>query len=648
MHNLQDKVEQSPAPPARPPHWLAAGGLVLIVLAAYAPVWQAGFIWDDNQHVTESLPLRDLSGLGRIWLQPRATPQYYPLVHTTFWVEYHLWGLNPLGYHLVNVLLHAANALLLWRVLRRLAVPGAFLAAALFAVHPIHVESVAWITERKNVLSALCYLGSALALLRFWPPEEASPQPAGRWKYYGLALLLFAAALLSKTTACTLPPAFLLVRWWKQGRISSRDLLVSAPLFALGLALALQTLFLEKDHVGARGPEWELSALERVLIAGRALWFYAGKLLWPAQLIFIYPRWQIDAAAWWQYGFPVAVLAVLLALYALRRRLGRGPLTAVLFFCGTLVPALGFFDVYPMRYSFVADHFQYLASVGLLALVAAGMAWLLSGRRPLARYGGGAAVVLLVGLLGVLTWRQAETYRDVITLWTDTLAKNPECWMAYTNRGNAYVKVGKLQQALDDSTRAIEMKPGLGKAYGTRGFIFLRQGQLRQAIDDCTRAIELRPDLVDSHNNRGLAYARLGMVKEAVEDCTRAIRLMPEMAAPYIGRGDLYLAQGRLPQALGDYDRAIKLEPGKADAYGHRGTVYVLQGRFDLAAQDLDRALEIQPSSAALYFNRALLHFARKEHSKAWSDVRQGEKLGGTPNPKFLRALTEASPAPPR
>jgi tetratricopeptide (TPR) repeat protein len=660
-----------------PRHWLAAAGLVLITLAAYAPVRRAGFVWDDDAHVTENLPLRSLSGLGDVWLHPRATPQYYPLVHTTFWVEHRLWGPRPLGYHLVNVLLHAANALLLWRLLRRLAVPGAFWAAALFAVHPVHVESVAWITERKNLLSTLGYLGSALALLRFWPPEEAGPRPAGRWTAYGLALLLFAAALLSKTVACTLPAAFLLVRWWKQGRVTFRDVLVSAPLFALGLALGLQTVFLEKEHVGARGAEWDLSAVERALIAGRAVWFYAGKLVWPTDLMFIYPRWEVRADSWWQYGFPLAALAVLLGLYALRRQLGRGPLAVALFFCGTLVPALGFFDVYPMRYSFVADHFQYLASAGLLALLAATAARALSGRRPAARYAAGAAGALLVGLLGALAWRQAAGYRDAVTLWTDTLGKNPDCWMAYNNRGRAYLRsgdarraladctraievkpdlpeahsnrglahlrLGQLPQALADCTRAIELKPDLVTPYSTRGEVYLQLGQLRQALADCTRAVELSPGQAETHNNRGLVYLRLGQAEEAVNDFTRALQLSPELAGAYLNRGDVYLLQGRLREALLDYDRAVGLGPEVAGAYANRGMAYLLQGLYDRAAQDFARALALQPGSAKVYFNRALLHFALKEYPEAWGDVQRGEELGGTPNPKFLRALSEAS-----
>jgi hypothetical protein len=358
--------------------WLVALGIVCLTLLVYAPAISAGFIWDDDHYVTENMTLRSLAGLKQIWLDPKATPQYYPLVHTGFWVEYHLWGLDPKGYHLVNVLLHAANAVLVWLVLKRLGVPGALWAALIFALHPVHVESVAWVTERKNVLSTLFYLSAMLAYWRFWPADGAQPQ-TGAWRWYGLALLLFVFALLSKTVTCSLPAAILLIRWWKTGRLASRDWLLTAPMFAVGLALALLTVYLEKHHVGAQGEEFTWSYLDRVLIAGRAIWFYAGKLIWPSNLIFIYPRWNIDASVWWQYVFPLAAAGVVLALLVLRNRLGRAPLTAVLFFIGTLTPALGFFDVYPMRYSFVADHFQYLASLGLIVLFA-GLSTELAGR----------------------------------------------------------------------------------------------------------------------------------------------------------------------------------------------------------------------------------------------------------------------------
>ncbi|HEX4342912.1 MAG TPA: O-GlcNAc transferase, partial [Verrucomicrobiae bacterium] len=327
--------------------------LVVATFIAYQPMWHAGFIWDDDAYVTNNQTLHDLNGLKQIWLEPKATPQYYPLVYTTFWLEYHTWKLNPLGYHVVNVLLHALGSLLLWRVLKRLALPGAWLAAAIFALHPVNVESVAWVTERKNVLSAVLFFAAALAYLRFDGLAESKKR---LWTWWCAALLLFIGALLSKTVACSLPAALLLVCWWKKGRVTMADVLPLIPFFIMGLGLGLHTAWLEKHHVGASGAEWSLSFIERCLIAGRALWFYAGKLVWPSQLTFIYPRWQIGTGVWWQWLFPLAVLAVVVTLWRARKRLGRGPLVAVLFFAGTLLPALGFFDLYPMRYSFVADH----------------------------------------------------------------------------------------------------------------------------------------------------------------------------------------------------------------------------------------------------------------------------------------------------
>lgn len=619
------------------PAWHRAISIVLLALVAYSPVVHAGFIWDDDYHVSNNPTLTNVSGLRNIWLEPLATPQYYPLVHTTFWLEYHLWGLHPLGYHLINVLLHAANALLLWCVLRRLGVPGAFWAAALFAVHPVHVESVAWVSERKNVLSALCYLGSFLLWLRFSPTEEISPRvTAGRWLYYAGAVLLFVAALLSKTVTCSLPAVFLLVRWWKHGRVSRRDVLLTAPLFLIGLALAAHTVYLEKHHVGAQGDEWKLSFVARLLIAGRAVWFYAGKLVWPARLTFIYPRWQIDVTSAWQILFPVAALAVLLGLVASCRRLGRGPLVAVLFFAGTLLPALGFFDVYPMRFSFVADHFQYLASAGLLVLAGAGIQWLLA-RLP--RGLSWTTLGLLFALLGALTWRQAGVYHDALTLWDDTLAKNPSCWMAYANRGMAHLERGEAEQSLADYTRAIELNPDqsvkahpLAASYTLRGNSYRQLGQTEQAIRDHTRAIELGPEYSEAYASRGLDYHLAGRLQQAITDFTRAIELKPDADAAFADRGAAYHQLGQTEKAIRDFTRAIELKtdgggPGLAGVYIDRGVAYQKLGQAEQAIRDLNRAIELDPISAAAYSNRGMTYQQLGQAQQANADFTRAIEL---------------------
>ena len=296
--------------------WLLALLLVIVTMMAYMPAWNGTPIWDDNAHLTNP-ELRSLDGLGRIWTQPGVTQQYYPLLHTLFWLEHQLWGDWPAGYHLLNILLHCTSALLLVRILRQLEIPGAWLAAAIFALHPIQVESVAWISELKNLLSGVFYFGSLLAYLKF----DRTRNPA----FYAAALVLFTLGLMSKTVIATLPAAILVIFWWKRGKLSLRDdLLPLIPFFLLGTAAGLFTAWAERNLVGAEGSDFNYSITERVLIAGRAIWFYLSKFFWPLDLIFVYPRWQVSQMVWWQYLFPATVLVLLAILVWLTRR-WRGP-----------------------------------------------------------------------------------------------------------------------------------------------------------------------------------------------------------------------------------------------------------------------------------------------------------------------------------
>ena len=358
-------TQDTPVVSRRDRLWLVA--LFVAVFRAYQPAWRAGFIWDDPAHVTRP-SLRSLDGLARIWFEVGATQQYYPLLHSAFWVEHRLFGGTATGYHLVNIALHALNAAMLGLILRRLRVPGAVLAAGIFALHPVMVESVAWVSELKNVLSGFFYFSAALAYLRF--DAERSRRA------YTLALVLFVLGLLCKTVTATLPGALLVILWWQRGRLSwRRDVLPVVPFFIIGAAAGILTAWVEQGMLKEDGAEYDFSLVERSLIAGRAICFYAGRLLWPANLIFVYPRWVVSQSAWWQYLFPAAVLLVLAALWRWRAQ-ARGPLAGALFFTGTLFPALGFVNVFPFIYSFVADHFQYLASLGIIVPFAAGMTWL--------------------------------------------------------------------------------------------------------------------------------------------------------------------------------------------------------------------------------------------------------------------------------
>ena len=540
------------------PVW-QGGLIILLVFLAYLPALHGGFIWDDDVYVTNNPTLHDLGGLQRIWFEVGAVPQYYPMVHTTFWLEYHLWGLHPMGFHLINVLLHATAAILLWQVLLRLRIQGAWLAAVLFALHPVCVESVAWITERKNVLSAVFYFAAALAYLRFVAWAEPGGPNRLRWHWYLVALVLFMAALLSKTVTCTLPTALLLVCWWKQGRVQRGEILPLLPFFALGVGLGLLTAWIEKYHVGAQGAAWSLTLADRCLIAGRALWFYAGKLVWPAHLTFIYPRWKIESAVWWQWLFPVAAAGVVAGLWLARRRLGKGPLVAVLFFAGTLGPALGFVNVYPMRYSFVADHFQYLASVGLITLCAAGLA-----RIPR------IIPTTLVVLLGALAWQQAGIYRNPETLWRDTLSKNPDCSMAHNNLGSLLYDQGHMEEAMEHYRKAIQNDPNNYEALNNLGIALGTQGQFDEAIENIHKAIQIKPNFSGALVSLGIALASRGQFDEAIGNFRQAIQIDPNNCEALNNLGNAFAAGGSSMKQ----SRTIARPPGSTRTIAMRWIIW--------------------------------------------------------------------------
>ena len=589
----------------RPAHVGFALLLAAMTLVAYVPAMGGGFIWDDDDYVQHNPTLRTVDGLGQIWFQLGATRQYYPMVHTSYWIEYRLWGLDPTGFHVVNVLLHALSAVLLWRVLTLLGVPGAWGAAAIFALHPVHVESVAWITERKNVLSGTFYIGAAWAYLRYALGREE--EAAGSRGHYIAALALFAAALFSKTVACSLPAALLLVLWWKRGRIGREEAVALAPFFVLGAVLAGVTIWMEEHSVGAWGEHWDLNFIERCLIAGRALWFYAGKLCMPVGLTFIYPRWQIDAADWSQYVFPIGAGVAVMSLWFFRQRLGRGPLVAVLFFVGTLSPALGFFNIYPMLYSFVADHFQYLASLGLIVLAVA------VGWEAARRFGSGgqtAAIGMLVAVLaicGALTWRQGYTYANLETLWRDTLAKNADAWIAHNNLANVLKARGQLDEAVRHYRRVLLIEPGFARVYVNLGETLMAMGAPDAALKVYRRALEVDPDYAKAHIDLGNALLARKDEEGAISHYRRALELAPDAAEAHINLGTALAGRGDVENAILHYRRALELEPNFAEAHNNLGKMLLAQKDVENAISHYRRAVELKPDYTKAHYNLGMV-----------------------------------------
>jgi protein O-mannosyl-transferase len=486
------------------PRWRGAlkyGLLLVVVLLAYLPALRNGFVWDDDAHLTAPA-LRSVEGLRRIWTEPGATQQYYPLLHSAFWVEHRVFGDSPFGYHLTNLLLHALAACLFLLLLERLSVPGALIASVLFALHPVQAESVAWISEQKNTLSLVFYLAAALAYFRFDATHTR--------RAYFLALGWFACALLTKTVTATLPAALLVVIWWRRGRLSwRRDVLPLLPWFVLGALAGLFTVTVEHDLIGAGGSAIHLAPLQRVVLAGRALWFYVGKLAWPASLAFIYPQWTLDPTSLPQW-VPALIWIVVGVVVWRARSHARGPLAAYLLFTGSLFPALGFFNLYPFRYSFVADHFQYLAGLSVFAVAGVLLVRAITGPW---------VVGVAAAAFATLTWHQALQYRDASTLYRATLATNPDCWMAYNNLGKELMSTSdRREDSIGLFHRALALRPDYFEARNNLGLALTQAARPAEAVPQLRRAVAIAPGSYQAHNNLGIALASSGRAADALAE----------------------------------------------------------------------------------------------------------------------------------
>jgi Flp pilus assembly protein TadD len=580
---------------------LALGALLFgFTCFVYLPALRCGFIWDDDSYLIDNRSVQAWDGLTKIWFDRRANRQYYPLVYSTFWVEYRLWGLSPVGYHAVNVATHATSTVLLWRLLVALGVPGAWLAAAVFGVHPVHVESVAWITERKNVLSGLCYVSALRLVLPLFGLCRESSSRRFLIKRYLIATVLFAGALLSKSVACTLPAACLLIIYWKRGRITWRDAGLMFPWFVLGAAAGFQTAWLERINVGARGAAFSWTPLERCWIAGNALWFYVGKLLWPHPLIFSYPRWSIDIHHWTGWIAPIGAALVPIGLWLARGRIGRGPLVATLFFGGTLLPALGFVNVYPMRYSFVADHFQYLASLGPIVL-GVGAATTIFSRWP-GRVLRSLAWVAVLLMLGATTWHQQAGYRDVESLWSGVLTKNSASYLAHIHLGKIRASQGRYPQSSDHFRAALALEADDSEAHNdftNLGMSLARQGKFVEARDCFAEAVRRAPDDWAAIHELAMIAGRQRRYSEAAGLFRRVLLIRPDDPIVRVNLGIALAALGDLNAATAEYLKALELNPGLIEAKLALAKALAQGQRFDEADRLYREVLKQQPNILA-------------------------------------------------
>ena len=643
--------------------------LIALVFIAYARVFNTGFIWDDESHLSQNPCIVGPLGLKEVWTTTRAI--YYPLVLTTFWALHRIVGLTPWPYHLLNVLLHASSAVLLWQILRQLNVRAAWLGAALWALHPVMVQSVAWVTELKNTQSCLLYLLSILCFLKWEADKSASltlslpsqgrgqgegfdikSEPRGTncitsilspsgggeaersvanmdlksrshacWWNLGLSLSFFIFATLSKPSVVMLPGVLALCIWWQRGRIQWRDAITLAPFVLISGLASVWTIFEQKFHAGAIGVEWAQTWPERLIVAGRAIWFYAAKIVWPHPLIFIYPRWEINSSQLAAYLPVLAALAGLLALWSIRAKWSRAAFFAAAYYVVSLFPVLGFFSVYFFRYSFVSDHFQYLASMGPLALAGAGIgtavrrfgktsAQLASdtdalqfSRNSVAAVGWQALLLRAISgalllVLVLLTWRQTGVYHDLVTLYTDTLTKNPGCWMAHYNLGIALNDRGDTDGAVAHYRQAVELRPGYAEAHYNLGRLLAQKGQLDEAVAHYEKVLEINPADAEARNNLGVTLSASGRLDEAIAQYQKALAIRPDYADASCNLASALLSKGNLDGAIAHYSACIAQSPNQFEAQYNLANALFRMGRTDEAIAHYQKVLDLRPENA--------------------------------------------------
>ena len=680
-------MSKAPERPSAARRFLPAALILAAALLVYWPALRGGYVWDDDLLIVKNRDVRADDGLLRIWFN-RKSAEYLPLTYGMHWLEWRAFSGSATGPHVINVLLHGLGAVLLGFILQRLRVPGAWLAALFFALHPVAVSSAAWLSERKNTLSMVLYLGSILAYLRFEDGishhdgplfvaallrrakksttsttngnreaairsrhEETTRTTKGA-PHYLLSLGLFLLALLAKTSVVMLPLVLLLLVWWRRGKVVTRDLIRTIPFFALSLALGLVTVWFQWHNAIGQEAARPEGAASRIAAAGWIAWFYLYKILLPVGLYAIYPRWEVNGSSILSF-LPLALLAAATALlWVKRRRWGPGPLIAWAYFIVSLLPVLGFVDMSFMRLSLVADHLQYAAMPGILALAGALLARAAagaSGGRPAA-----VAVGICLAAMAALTFQRAGVFSSDQRLWRNNLEKSPRraslwCGLgkayadagapdeailcfdksleldskdyhAWLERGIARAAAGRSAEAIADYDRAIALKPECAEAWYTRSNAFFNLGRSAEALRDLDKAIALKPDYAEAYVNRGLIHAAAGRYDDAVRDYDRAIAAEPDSAQAYVNRGLVFAATRRPDEAMRDYNEAIALDPDCVEAWYNRGTAYARAGRLDAALRDLDEAVALKPDYAEAYVNRGNVYMAARLYDEAIGD----------------------------
>ncbi len=553
-----------------------------MTIVVYLPALRGGFIWDDRMYLTEGALMR--RPLWKLWIAPEVI-DYLPLTYTLYWLQWRIWQDSAVAFHLVNVLLHGGASVMLWRVLRRLKVRGAWIAAAIFAVHPVCAESVAWIAEEKNTLSLLLAASALLLYLDSRP------------RRYWMAVVTFALALFAKPAVIMFPVILLLLAWWKRGAITRTEYLRSAPFFALSAMVAPVTIWYQRRSIGTE--HIPLGGIaERLAQVTKAAWFYVYKLLLPRDLMFFYPNWRHSGFDGFTVAGMVALIAVAACLWRMRAPWGRGPLVALACFWALLLPALGLFDMAWMQFAPVADHFQYPAMIAAIALVVSGITNpTYSSRKPRDENVGHQQIVVaaaIIVVLGALTFMQARHYRDEDTLWRATLDRNPQAWAAWAGLGLTASERGDAATAIANLKRAAELNPQYSAVHNNLGAEYQKNGDVEAAIAEYDAAVRINPKLAAAQYNLGVMLMRQKRASQAESHLARAVELMPSSSPAEAKLGSALLVQGKLETAEQHLARAARLDPASFEAHAYLAECLRKQGKSEQAFAEYQKAIALR------------------------------------------------------
>ncbi len=646
--------------------------LAILTVITFWQLKDCGFInFDDNRYVYENAYVQsglNWNSIGQAFSFSselmEKSGHWHPVTWLSLMLDYQIFGLNPSGYHLINLLFHVLNTTLLFLILRRMTKtlwPSAFV-AALFAIHPLHVESVAWIVERKDVLSTFFFM-LTMGVYSYYVESPG-------FRRYFFVLLFFILGLMAKPMLVTLPFVLLLLDYWPLGRFQETKLdhrvhteafnsetsekqkkkskkkqaikeilkikkpadpeykwsLIypllweKVPFFVLSILLSV--VYISPQKGGAAAPIDMIPLFIRIGNAFISYTAYIGKMIWPSNLAVLYPYPRL-LVPWQVLGSISLLIAITLVVI---RRVKRSPYLAMgwLWYIGTLVPVIG---IVQAGVQAMADRYTYIPLIGLFIMVAWGVPDLLK------KWNYRKEILLTISILSILclsikTWTQVGYWQNNFTLYDHTLKVTDNNWLAYNNRGVAYNGIGNYRQAIEDLNRAIEIKPDYEQAYNSRGVAYNGIGNYRQAIEDLNRAIEIKPDYEQAYNSRGVAYNTLGNYRQAIVDLNRAIEIKPNSADAYNNRGIAYKSLGNYNQAINDYGRAIEIKPNSADAYNNRGNAYNGLGNYKQAIEDYGKAIEIKPNYLEAYFNRGLDYLTHGDNISGCRDARKACELG--------------------